>query len=56
MHKYNDQYYIDANYSGAGAGIPMSNFPNQLTQPNYYNGAYKDGYNVWFGAVQKYVN
>ncbi|HEY6844780.1 MAG TPA: TonB-dependent receptor [Terracidiphilus sp.] len=56
MHKYNDQYYIDANYTGAGAGVPMSNFPNQLTQPNYYNGAYKDGYNVWFGAVQNYVN
>ncbi|MFC5861772.1 TonB-dependent receptor [Acidicapsa dinghuensis] len=56
MHKYNNQYNDYANYAGAGAGVPMTNFPNQLTQPNYYNGAYKDGYNVWFGAVQNYVN
>ncbi|HWE83420.1 MAG TPA: TonB-dependent receptor [Terracidiphilus sp.] len=54
MHKYNDQYRIDA--TATGAGVPMSNFPNQLTQPNYYNGAYKDGYNVWYGALAKYVN
>ncbi len=56
MHKYNNQYTSVENYNGAGAGVPMSNFPNQLKQPNYYNGAYKDGYNVWFGAVQDYVN
>jgi TonB-dependent receptor len=56
MHKYNDQYNSYANYAAAGAGVPMSQFPNQLTQPNYYNGSYKDGYNVWFGAVQNYVD
>lgn len=56
MHKYNNQYSTYYNYAGAGAGVPMSAFPNQLKQPNYYNGAYKDGYNVWFGAVQDYVN
>jgi TonB-dependent receptor len=56
MHKYNNQYYITSTYDGAGAGVPMTNFPNQLTQPNYYNGAYKDGYNVWFGPVQQYVD
>ena len=56
MHKYNNQYTSVENYGGAGAGIPMANFPNQLKQSNYYNGAYKDGYNVWFGAVQDYVN
>ena len=56
MHKYNNQYKTNYNYTGAGAGIPMTTFPNQLTQPNYYNGAYKDGYNVWFGAVQDYVD
>jgi TonB-dependent receptor len=56
MHKYNNQYRTNENYSGAGAGVPMTAFPNQLTQSNYYNGAYKDGYNVWFGAVQKYVD
>jgi TonB-dependent receptor len=56
MHKYNNQYYTYANYAGAGAGVPMTDFPNQLTQSNYYNGAYKDGYNVWFGALQNYVN
>jgi len=56
MHKYNDQYYLTAKYAGAGAGVPMTNFPNQLTQSNYYNGAYKDGYNVWFGPVQQYVD
>jgi TonB-dependent receptor len=56
MHKYNNSYNITSTYSGAGAGVPMSDFPNQLTQNNYYNGAYKDGYNVWFGPVQKYVD
>jgi TonB-dependent receptor len=52
MHKYNNQYYTYA----TGGSVPMMNFPNQLTQSNYYNGAYKDGYNVWFGPVQKYVD
>jgi TonB-dependent receptor len=56
MHKYNDQYDLTSTYAGAGAGVPMTNFPNQLTQSNYYNGAYKDGYNVWFGPVQQYVD
>lgn len=56
MHKYNNQYTSVENYTGAGAGVPMTTFSNQLTQPNYYNGAYQDGYNVFFGAVQNYVN
>ena len=56
MHQYDNQYNTYYNYAGTGAGIPMTNFPNQLTQSNYYNGSYKDGYNVWFGPVQKYVD
>jgi TonB-dependent receptor len=56
MHQYDNQYNTYYNYAGAGAGVTMTDFPNQLTQSNYYNGAYKDGYNVWFGAVQKYVD
>jgi TonB-dependent receptor len=56
MHKYNNQYNTFYNYAGAGAGVPMTTFPNQLKQSNYYNGAYKDGYNVWFGPLQDYVN
>lgn len=56
MHKYNNQYNLTASYAGAGAGVPMTEFPNNLTQSNYYNGAYKDGYNVWFGPVQRYVD
>jgi TonB-dependent receptor len=54
MHKYNNSYYITSR--AIGSGVPMTNFPNQLTQSNYYNGAYRDGYNVWFGPVQNYVN
>ena len=54
MHKYNNAYYITS--SAIGAPIPMSTFPNNLTQSNYYNGSYRDGYNVWFGPVQKYVD
>ena len=54
MHKYNNQY--NTYYNAIGAPILMSSFPNQLKQPNYYNGSYRDGYNVWFGAVQKYVD
>jgi TonB-dependent receptor len=56
MHKYNNAYNTYYNYNGAGPGVPMTDFPNQLTQTNYYNGAYKDGYNVFFGAVQNYVD
>jgi TonB-dependent receptor len=56
MHQYDNQYNTYYNYAGAGTGVPMTDFPNQLKQPNYYNGSYKDGYNVWFGAVQKYVD
>jgi len=54
MHKYNNSYYITSN--AIGAPIPMTTFPNNLKQSNYYNGSYRDGYNVWFGPVQKYVN
>jgi TonB-dependent receptor len=56
MHQYDNQYDTYYNYSGAGVGVPMTAFPNNLVQPNYYNGAYKDGYNVWFGPVQQYVD
>jgi TonB-dependent receptor len=56
MHQYDNQYNTYYNYSGAGVGVPMTAFPNNLVQPNYYNGAYKDGYNVWFGPVQQYVD
>ena len=56
MHQYDNQYQSYTNYTGAGAGIPMSTFPNQLKQSNYYNGSYRDGYNVWYGALQNYVN
>ncbi|HEV2322839.1 MAG TPA: TonB-dependent receptor [Terracidiphilus sp.] len=56
MHQYDNQYNNYYNYAGAGPGVPMTDFPNQLKQPNYYNGSYKDGYNVWFGAVQEYVD
>jgi TonB-dependent receptor len=56
MHKYNNQYKSNETYAGAGAGVPMTTFPNNYIQPNYYNGAYKDGYNVWFGPVQDYVD
>ncbi len=56
MHKYNNQYNSVENYAGSGAGVPMTAFPNNLIQKNYYNGAYQDGYNVWFGPAQDYVN
>jgi TonB-dependent receptor len=56
MHKYNNQWNSVENYGGSGPGVPMTDFPNQLTQSNYYNGAYKDGYNVFYGAAQNYVN
>ncbi|MGA7108847.1 MAG: TonB-dependent receptor [Terracidiphilus sp.] len=56
MHKYNNQYSSIENYAGSGAGVPMTTFPNNLIQKNYYNGAYQDGYNVWFGPAQDYVN
>jgi TonB-dependent receptor len=36
MHKYNNQYRTNENYSGAGAGVPMTTFPNQLTHPTEF--------------------
>jgi len=53
MHQYADTYNLTA--TANGAGVPMSSFPNGLTQSNYYNGSYKDGYNAFYGPVADYV-
>jgi TonB-dependent receptor len=51
MHQYADSYHLEFDPTG---DIPMSQFPNGLKQPNYYNGSYKDGYNVFYGPVAKF--
>jgi TonB-dependent receptor len=44
VHKFSDGYGVD--YSPVGT-IPLSTFPNRLTNNNYYNGGdYKLGYNA----------
>lgn len=53
MHEYNDTYHIQFNSSG---NVPMTQFPNGLKQSNYYNGSYRDGYNVFYGPVARYFN
>lgn len=52
MHEYADTYNI---FATAQTVIPMTAFPNNLKQPNYYNGSYKDGYNVFYAPVAAYV-
>lgn len=53
VHEYADTYNITA--TANNNNVPMSMFPNRLKQPNYYNGSYKDGYNVFYGDVARYV-
>jgi TonB-dependent receptor len=52
VHQYADTYNVTAT---ANNNISMTLFPNRLKQPNYYNGSYKDGYNVFYGDVARYV-
>jgi TonB-dependent receptor len=53
-HKYADTYNID--YT-ANDTIPMTAFPNDLTNNNYYNGGeYKLGYNPREGTIVAYAN
>jgi TonB-dependent receptor len=52
-HKFNDYYNVD--YTPVGT-IPMTTFPNRLTNTNYYNGGeYKLGYNPSEEDVFAYV-
>lgn len=52
MHQYANTYNLNA---VAKTGVSMTNFPDQLKYNNYYNGSYKDGYNVFYGPVADYV-
>lgn len=52
MHQYADTYSATAT---ANTVVPMSSFPNRLKYSNYYNGSYKDGYNVFYGDVANYI-
>ena len=52
-HKYDDGYNVT--YSPNGQ-ILLSQFPNGLTNNNYYDGSYKLGYNVDYQAVRDFLN
>ncbi len=52
MHEYADTYNI---FTTAVGTVPMTAFPNSLKQSSYYNGSYKDGYNVFYAPVAAYV-
>ena len=53
MHKYANTYVT---YDLPTGIIPMSTFPNGLKDSNYYNGAYRDGYNAFYGPMLNYFN
>jgi len=52
-HKYDDGYNVT--YSPNGQ-ILLSQFPNGLTNSNYYDGSYKLGYNVNYQTVRDFLN
>jgi TonB-dependent receptor len=52
-HKYDDSYNIDYTPNGQ---ILLNQFPNGLTNNNYYGGSYKLGYNVDYQAVRDFLN
>jgi TonB-dependent receptor len=53
-HKFNDGYTLTIKPTGT---IPLTTFPNELTNPNYYNGGqYPLGYNPRYETVIAYAN
>jgi TonB-dependent receptor len=53
-HKFADTYVLTLTPNGA---IPLSTFPNRLTNSNYYNGGdYKLGYNATLEDALAYAN
>jgi TonB-dependent receptor len=54
-HKFDDSYLI-ATTPNTGVSIPVSQFPNTLTNNNYYGGAYKLGPNPAFADVLGFAN
>jgi TonB-dependent receptor len=53
VNKLNDGYVLELDPTGT---IPMSTFPNQLTNNNYYNGNYKLGPNPTYEEAIAYAN
>jgi TonB-dependent receptor len=51
LHQYSDIYYDEF---GTNGNVPMTAFPNGL-KASYYNGSYKDGYNVFYAPVADYI-
>jgi len=53
-HKFADTYVLTLTPNGT---IPLSTFPNRLTNNNYYNGGdYKLGYNATYENAMAYAN
>jgi TonB-dependent receptor len=52
-HKYDNSYQIT--YSPTGS-VLLSQFPNGLSNDNYYGGPYKLGYNVNYQAERDFLN
>ena len=52
-HKFDDTYGIDYTPNNT---ISLAQFPNQLTNNNYYSNAYKLGPNPTYETIAKYLN
>jgi TonB-dependent receptor len=52
-HKFADTYVLTLTPAGT---IPLSTFPNRLTNSNYYSGNYKLGYNVDYEDTIAYAD
>ena len=54
-HKFDNAYSVEMD-ANSGVSIPVSQFPNSLTNNNYYGGAYKLGPNPAFQDVLNFAN
>jgi TonB-dependent receptor len=52
-HKFDDTYSTDFTPNG---NITLNQFPNNLTNGNYYSGSYKLGYNPYYQDVRDFLN
>jgi len=51
-HKYDDTYNVDYTPNGT---VLLSQFPNAITNNNYYDGSYKLGYNPSYQVVRDFL-
>jgi TonB-dependent receptor len=54
-HKFDDTYGVRFDVN-PGVTVPLNQFPNAITNNNYYDGTYKLGFNPYYQSVRDFVN